>query len=130
MSLKTRPLVIAKLEEFVRNKLIRTYSNRITNELKTFIWHNGKPEAMRGYNDDLVVALAIACWVKDTALTVNERDLAYNKAFLNSMVVSNTNIQTTISGQQGYKSILDHDKISKTNKAIAEAMEYSWLYKG
>ena len=130
MSLKTRPLVIAKLEEFVRNKLIRTYSNRVTNELKTFIWHNGKPEAMRGYNDDLVVALAIACWVKDTALTVNERDLAYNKAFLNSMVVSNTNIQTTISGQRGYKSILDHDKMSKSNKAIAEAIEYSWLYKG
>jgi hypothetical protein len=85
---------------------------------------------MRGYNDDLVVALAIACWVKDTALTVNERDLAYNKAFLNSMVVSNTNMQTTISGQQGYKSILDHDKMSKSGRAIAEAIEYSWLYKG
>ena len=76
------------------------------------------------------MALAIACWVKDTALTVNERDLAYNKAFLNSMIVSNTSIQTTISGQLGYKSILDHDKISNRNKAIEEAIEYSWLYKG
>ena len=78
----------------------------------------------------VVVALAIACWVKDTALTVNERDLAYNKAFLNSMIISNTSIQTTISGQRGYKSILDHDKLTEKNKAIAQATEYSWLYKG
>jgi hypothetical protein len=39
-------------------------------------------------------------------------------------------MQTTISGQQGYKSILDHDKMSKSGRAIAEAIEYSWLYKG
>lgn len=34
----------------------------------TFIWNNGRAEAMRGYNDDLVMALAIGLWVRDTAL--------------------------------------------------------------
>ncbi len=130
MSLKTRPLIIAKMEEFIRNKLITIYSNRLTNELKTFIWYNGKPQAMRGYNDDLVMALAIACWVKDTALTVNERDLAYNKAFLNAMVHTNTKVQTAIPGMHGYKNSLDHDKMAEKNKEIAKAIEYSWLYKG
>ena len=37
---KTRPLIIAKLEEFVRNKLITINSRRLANEVKTFVWHN------------------------------------------------------------------------------------------
>ena len=38
-SQKTRPLIVAKLEEFIRNKLITLYSSRIANELKTFVWN-------------------------------------------------------------------------------------------
>ena len=34
MSMKTRPLVIAKFEEFVRNKLITINSMRLVNEIK------------------------------------------------------------------------------------------------
>ena len=83
-SQKTRPLIVAKLEEFIRNKLITLYSSRIANELKTFVW-NGRPEAMRSYNDDLIMALAIACWVRDTALETNGRDAEYQKACLSSM---------------------------------------------
>jgi len=127
-SMKTRPLIVAKLEEFIRNKLITAYSLRLINELRTFIWHNGKPQAMRGYNDDLTMALAIACWVRDTALTVNERDLAYNKACLNSMIAVNTKINTTIPGMAGYdrKEALDE----KLFQAQEDYAQYSWLIKG
>ena len=126
--MKTRPLIVAKLEEFIRNKLITAYSLRLINELRTFIWHNGKPQAMRGYNDDLTMALAIACWVRDTALTVNERDLAYNKACLNSMIAVNTKINTTIPGMAGYdrKEALDE----KLFQAQEDYAQYSWLIKG
>jgi hypothetical protein len=72
-SSKTRPLIVAKMEEFIRNKLITTYSTRLANEFKTFIWNNNRAEAMRSYHDDLVMALAIGCWVRDTALTVNKK---------------------------------------------------------
>ena len=92
-STKTRPLIIAKLEEFVRNKLITIYSSRTHKELETFIWNGGKPEAMRGYNDDLVMALAVGCWVRDTALTVNKRDLEYRKAFFGAMTMKTTRFQ-------------------------------------
>ena len=73
-SSKTRPLIVAKLEEFIRNKLITIYSPRTINEMKTFIWRNGKPQAMKGYHDDLIMALAIACWVRDTAIQNSSRD--------------------------------------------------------
>jgi len=112
-SMKTRPLIVTKLEEFIRNKLITVYSSRIVNEMKTFIWKNGKPQAMKGYNDDLIMALAIACWVRDTALQANARDLNYQKAFANAIIKSKTTINTQIKGQHGYKKDNIFDKISE-----------------
>ena len=126
---KTRPLIIAKLEEFIRNKLITIYSSRTMHEIQTFIWNNGKPQAMRGYNDDLVMSLAIACWVRDTALTINSRNLEYKKAFLNSMVYSSTKMNTNIKGQNGYKPGGQFDKIER-DKQIEQMKKFSWLYKG
>ena len=38
---QTRPLIIAKMEEYIRNKLIKIYSTRILSEIKSFIWHYG-----------------------------------------------------------------------------------------
>jgi len=126
---KTRPLIVAKLEEFIRNKLITIYSNRTLREIQTFIWNNGKPQAMRGYNDDLTMSLAIACWVRDTALTVNARNVEYKKAFLSSMVYTSTTLNTKIRGQMGYKTGGQFDKIE--DRAELERMkEFSWLYKG
>ena len=127
-SSKTRPLIVAKLEEFVRNKLIKVQSVRFSNELRTFIWHKGKPQAMRGYNDDLTMALAIACWVRDTALTVNQRETDYKKACLNSIIKVDTKVNTTIPGMQGYnrKEALD----DKMFKAKQDYEKYSWLIKG
>jgi hypothetical protein len=120
---KTRPLIIAKMEEFIRNKLVTIYSARLFSELETFVWHNGRPQAMRMYNDDLVMALAIGCWVRDTALEVNKRELSYAKAFLSTMTKTSTEINTAIPGQQGYKPIANSDKIKQQK-------EFIWLLKG
>jgi hypothetical protein len=127
-SSKTRPLIVAKLEEFIRNKLIKVYSVRFSNELRTFIWNNGKPQAMRGYNDDLIMSLAIACWVKDTALSVNQKESDYKKACLNSMIKVNTKLNTSVPGMEGYdrKQSLDE----KMFKSQQEYKQYSWLIKG
>ena len=123
-SLKTRPLIIAKFEEFIRNKVLTIYSKRLANELDTFIWKNGRPEAQRGYNDDLVMAAAIGCWVRDTAIIENQRDVEYKKAFLNSIATSRTNLDTRAPGQ--YKASLresfeEQQKIRK---------QFSWIFKG
>ena len=93
-TVKTRPLVVAKLEELIRNEAIKIKSNRLYNEFKTFVWHNGKAQAMRGYNDDLVIACAIACWVRETALVVNKQDLAYKRAILGSLFKTQKSINT------------------------------------
>ena len=125
-SMKTRPLIVAKLEEFIRNKLIKIYSSRLINEMKTFIWKNGKPQAMKSYHDDLIMALAIACWVRDTALQVNARELNYQKAFLSSIKTTSTSFNTRIIGQEGYKKDNIFDKISDAQKMYEQ---YKWIIK-
>lgn len=126
-SSKTRPLIVAKLEEFIRNNIITLYSSRTLSEIRTFVWNNGRPQAMRGYNDDLVMSLAIGCWVRDTVLETSKRDEKYAKAILNSFVAANTKINTTIPGMRGYKREEAHDKM---NKQLEIQKEFSWLYKG
>ena len=122
-SSKTRPLIVAKMEEFIRNKLITIYSNRLFRELETFIWNHGRPEAMRMYNDDLTIALAIGCWVKDTVLETNKRDIEYSRAFLSVMTRNSTTLDTTVEGMTGHKSI-------KNREAIKEQQQYIALLKG
>ena len=124
--MKTRPLIIAKLEEFIRNKLIKVYSSRLANEMKTFIWRNGKPQAMKSYNDDLIMALAIACWVRDTAIQTSARDLNYQKAFVNAIITTKTTMNTQIKGQEGYKKDNIFDKMSEA-KDIYD--QYKWIIK-
>ena len=132
-SMKTRPLIIAKLEEFIRNKLIIINSLRLLNELKTFIWYLGKPQAMKGYNDDLVMALAIACWVRDTAIIASRRGEELQKAMLNSMVYTNTLLNTNIKGQAGYnKAQSTFENPGKTNleQHKKNLDKFSWIFKG
>ena len=124
---KTRPLIVAKLEEFIRNKLITVYSSRTVNEMKTFIWKNGKAQAMKSYNDDLIMALAIACWVRDTAIQSNSRDLNYKKAFVDAIITTRTTMNTQIAGQEGYKKENTLDKKMADMQKMYD--QYKWIIK-
>ena len=123
-TMKTRPLIVAKLDEFVRNKVLKINSQRTINELDTFLWINGRPEAQKGYNDDLVMSLAIACWVRDTAVINNERSLEYSKAFLSSIGKTSNYLNTSIDGMRQY----EYNQKMEQNKNVYK--EFLWLLKG
>jgi len=91
---------VAKLEEFIRNKVIKINSIRLANELKTFVWRNGKAQAMRSYNDDLVMSSAISCWIRDTALVANTREAKYSNAMLASFTAKRSVLDTTLRGMK------------------------------
>jgi hypothetical protein len=90
ISSKTRPLLIAKLDEYMRENSIILRSIRSINELETFIWKNGRAESLGGYNDDLTMALAIGLWVRDTALKLHQDNLEYTKQGLNATTIQYT----------------------------------------
>ena len=81
-TMKTRPLIIAKLEEYFRDKSVTVHSKRLIDELFTFIYLNNRAEAMRGYNDDLVMSFAIGLWVRDTALRLRTEGIELTKKTL------------------------------------------------
>jgi len=83
---KTRPLIISKLEEFFREESVVVRSNRLIDELLTFVYINNRAEAMRGYNDDLVMSFAIALWVRDTALRLRTEGVELTKKTLSKMM--------------------------------------------
>ena len=83
--MKTRPLIIAKLEEYFRDESIIVRSSRLIDELFTFIYHNNRAEAMVGYNDDLVMSFAIGLWVRDTALRLRTEGIELTKKTLSRM---------------------------------------------
>jgi hypothetical protein len=83
---KTRPLIISKLEEFFREESVVVHSNRLIDELQTFVYINNRAEAMRGYNDDLVMSFAIGLWVRDTALRLKTEGIELTKKTLTRMM--------------------------------------------
>ena len=80
--MKTRPLIISKLEEYFRDESVVVRSNRLIDELLTFVYVNNRAEAMAGYNDDLVMSFAIGLWVRDTALRLRTEGIELTKKTL------------------------------------------------
>tara|TARA_Y100000114_G_C11711810_1_gene303866 strand:- start:792 stop:1139 length:348 start_codon:yes stop_codon:yes gene_type:complete len=115
------------MEEFIRNNLIKLYSSRLLGEMRTFIWNHGKAEAMRSYNDDLIMACAVGCWVRDTALASNKRDLEYSRAFIGSITKTSSELDTRINGMVGTKNLKITDQL---NKNIRANEQFPWLFKG
>jgi hypothetical protein len=86
---KTRPLIISKLDEYMREKSVTIRSSRTIDELFTFIWNGNRAEAMRGYNDDLTMSLGIGLWVRDTALRLRQEGIDLTKQTLGGISISN-----------------------------------------
>lgn len=85
MSMRTRPLVINKFREFVGDRSATIQSKRLLEEMKVFIWKNGRPEAQSGYNDDLVMSFGIAMFLRDTSLKFQQQSLDNARAALNNV---------------------------------------------
>jgi len=90
-SIKTRPLVISKMESYIRERQFTFHSKRLLEELRVFIWQNGKAQAQNGYNDDLVMSLGIGLFTRDTAMKFYEQGLNLSRAAVDGIVrVTNT----------------------------------------
>jgi hypothetical protein len=91
-SIKSRPLIINKLDTYMREVDETTGSTGVTinslrliEELRVFIWENGKAQAQQGYNDDLTMAFGIALWVRDTALKLHQEGMNLTRTALDNI---------------------------------------------
>tara|TARA_R110002012_G_scaffold11163_3_gene50624 strand:- start:663 stop:881 length:219 start_codon:yes stop_codon:yes gene_type:complete len=72
------------------------------------------------------MSLSIACWVRDTAIEVDQRDVAYKKAMMGGMFLNSTKMNTTIKGQEGY----DQSFADKYRDELKQTKDFLWIYKG
>jgi hypothetical protein len=133
--------MISNLEFKIRTDAIKIRSARMTSEMKTFIYKNGRPDHMEGYHDDLLMALGMALWVVEHSFKNLEKLEKQNKAILNSWLAGvNTNpTQTDLERGSSFVSKENRNKTStpkpKFNPIVSKNMQdptgqYMWLFSG
>jgi hypothetical protein len=104
MTSRTRPLVISKLDMYMRERTPIIHSKRLIEELFVFIWNGSRAEAQRGYNDDLVISFSTGLWVRDTALKLRQQGIDLTKTTLGYMSKSSTGVYSNRNlGQDPWK---------------------------
>lgn len=124
-SLTNRQLMISKMEEFIRKGFIIINSSRTYEELETFIWNRGKPEAAKGKNDDLIIPMAIGCWIRDIVIKESIRTLQYKKTFLRSIKHNQTTLNVSVPGMSSYR----RDNNSVRPDIQQQYRTFSWVIK-
>ena len=132
-----RTQIVAAFEEQLRKGFI-VRSNRLLNELSTFVYINGRPDHMKGSHDDAIMSLSMALYAGDICFNQLERNEAKNKAMLESWTVSERTYEPNKSFYS-YGSSLDaigsmamdnslFNQSNPTNVPKDSYKEYSWLF--
>lgn len=78
-----RPQIIGKLTQYIESNDFKIRSIRLISELETFVWVNGRPDHMSGFNDDIIFAAALALWILETEFKNLEKAKEQSNAILN-----------------------------------------------
>ena len=88
MSSNTRPIAIGKFQEAIGDRGIIIRSNRLLEEMKVFLWKNGRAEAQNGYNDDLVMACSIGCYLRETSFKLRQHGMDMSRNMLDNIATN------------------------------------------
>jgi len=122
-NVKTRTLALTKLEELIRNRSLTIRSSRFYEETKRFIWKGNKPQAMSGYNDDLVMSAAIGAYLLDTEYSKTAND-NIDELIFNSMGVHSETYSSGRFSKNPMDRIIDSRGIKRPGQ---NQTDFSWL---
>lgn len=81
-----REEILSKLESVLRNKKLKMNSTRMVEQMEAFVWTGKRNQAKHSASDDLIMALAIGCYVSNPNGTHSNssgnNQQEWNKAFL------------------------------------------------
>lgn len=83
----TRPQILAKLEEVIRNKVVKIYSQRFYDQMQSFVWSGSKAQASKDSHDDLVLCLAIGTWLTHGGTSAGDQNTDIAMAMLKATSV-------------------------------------------
>ncbi len=124
----TRLQMISELEEHIREGKTKIRSVRMISELRTFVYKNGRPDHMKGYHDDIIMAYAMALFVVQTSFKQLEKVEKQTKAMLDSWVaVTNEPVKPTFNTPNTTPSY-HQPQITQNNNQNNNNGEYDWLF--
>ena len=126
-----RTQIVASFEEHLRNGF-KVRSERLYNELATFVYRNGRPDHTKGSHDDNIMSMAMGLYVADVSFAKLEKNDALNKALVESWQVSETThtVGQLLDSSQ-FINPMNNINIYSTNNGrnIQENYQkYSWLF--
>ena len=90
---KNRNTIVSKLEESIRMDSFKIRSKRALMEIETFVFIGGRADHMKGYHDDLLMSIAMCCFVGSTSFKDLEKSKGQAKAMIDSWSVETTNTE-------------------------------------
>jgi hypothetical protein len=137
---KTRNQILAKLEESIRNGRLKTYSQRLYDQLQAFIWNGAKAQASKDAHDDLIMSLAIGVWISLGDSSSNEQGMEMAMAMLKATAVGNRKINDLPGGInqvrpvpnaqiQGFTPDRLHQPRKPEDIKHVDVSDFSWLFK-
>jgi len=122
-----RVQIIASYEEAMRHDF-RIYSQRLYNEMDTFIYINGRPDHQKGRHDDLLMSVAMATYVGETSFSKLTKVTEQAKAMIESWSVNdNKSVRDNISFNPVLPNMMDR---MNTNDSVSsqDYQTYGWLF--
>jgi hypothetical protein len=126
-----RILIIQAFEEALRFDFALR-SQRLFNELNTFVYVNGRPDHQKGQHDDLIMAFAMAVFVGETSFAQLEKATEQTKAMLESWTTEKNAFKDS---SQNFNPGLPSNTYNNMNYGRQEATKsdyekYLWLFGG
>jgi hypothetical protein len=135
-SQKTRQQIITKLEELLRNGTLKVKSQRLYDQLLSFVWVNNKAQANKGSYDDLVITAAIGAWICSKNEGQTQDNVEMIKALLQATSVhSNPSLPIQRSGELvrqlgNQQNTNTYNKAQSYNERIhGSNHNFDWLFK-
>ena len=121
-----RVQIVASFEEYIRHGL-KIYSSRLLNEMNTFVYINGRPDHQKGQHDDLIMSMAMCCYVAESSFTQLTKVTEQAKVMMDSWQVSSSIPQART---QFFDPVFEQHGKSKNEPTKNDYENYLWLFGG
>ena len=126
-----RVLIIQAFEEALRFGFA-VRSQRLFNELNTFVYVNGRPDHQKGQHDDLIMAMAMAIYVGESSFSKLEKATEQAKAMIESWTMDTREFKDSSRNFNPALPVNSMNNPSMRNYQSTkdDYQKYSWLFGG
>jgi hypothetical protein len=121
-----RVQIIAAFEEGVRHKF-KIRSVRLYNEMNTFVYINGRPDHQKGQHDDLIMSIAMACYVGESSFTQVSKNMNQAKVMMESWQVNTNEMKQSAAFDP---ILIENQQQPRKQLTKDDYQNYSWLFRG